>query len=74
MDAIWGVDQSRLDAAVREIEIARLARDGVPNAEIGERLFISLSMVEYHLHNLFAKLGISSRHELERVLPAALFS
>jgi DNA-binding CsgD family transcriptional regulator len=47
---------------------ARLARDGLSNPEIGSRLFISPRIVEYHLHNAFAKLDISSRNELARGL------
>jgi DNA-binding CsgD family transcriptional regulator len=53
---------------VREAQIARLARDGLSNPEIGTRLFLSPRTVEYHLGKVFTKLGISSRTDLHRVL------
>jgi DNA-binding CsgD family transcriptional regulator len=54
----------------QEGQIASFARDGLSNPEIGARMYISPRTVQYHLRKVFAKLDISSRKELERVLPA----
>ena len=56
------------DLTAQESQIARLAGKGLSNPEIGSQLFISPRTVEYHLHKIFAKLQISSRHEVARAL------
>jgi ATP/maltotriose-dependent transcriptional regulator MalT len=60
--------ETRDELTAQEAQIARLAREGLSNPEIGARLFISRRTVEYHLHKIFAKLDISSRNQLHRAL------
>jgi DNA-binding NarL/FixJ family response regulator len=54
----------------QEAQVAELAREGLSNPEIGARLFISPRTVEYHLRKVFTKLGVNSRLQLHRALPA----
>ena len=52
----------------QELQIARMAADGLTNREIGQRLYLSHRTVGSHLYHLFPKLGISSRTELAAAL------
>ena len=56
------------DLSTQERQIAQLARQGLSNAEIGDRLILSPRTVEWHLRKVFIKLHIRTRRELRDVL------
>lgn len=47
----------------RELEVLRMAAQGLSNKDIGERLGLSSRTVQTHLSHVFGKLGVASRTE-----------
>jgi DNA-binding NarL/FixJ family response regulator len=48
----------------QELVVAHLVADGLSNRELASHLFVSIKTVEFHIHNIYAKLGIRSRVQL----------
>lgn len=64
-DAGHGGVAGAADLTERERDVVALVRQGYTNREVAETLFVSIKAVEYHMSNIFSKLGISSRRELQ---------
>ncbi len=45
----------------RELEVLRLLAEGLSNAEIAQRLFLSVGTIKVHTRNIYGKLGVRSR-------------
>jgi DNA-binding CsgD family transcriptional regulator len=58
------IDVPSVELTSQETLIAELAQQGLSNREIGGRLFLSPRTVEWHLRNIFGKVGVSSRRQL----------
>jgi DNA-binding CsgD family transcriptional regulator len=65
--------ETRDDLTQQELQIARMATEGLSNPEIGARLFLSPRTVEWHLRKVFGKLGVRSRFELAAALAGSGF-
>jgi DNA-binding CsgD family transcriptional regulator len=53
-----------VDLTPQELQVARLVRQGLPNRDVAAQLYVSPRTVDFHLRNVFTKLGVSSRTEL----------
>jgi DNA-binding NarL/FixJ family response regulator len=51
----------------QELQVARLAADGLSNRDIAAQLFLSPRTVGYHLYKAYPKLGITTRTQLARI-------
>ncbi len=69
--AAVATERSPFDLTEREGDVVALVAKGLTNREIAGQLYVSVNTVEYHLRNVFAKLGISSRRELRGALVRA---
>jgi DNA-binding CsgD family transcriptional regulator len=61
--------RSRLTAS--ELRVARIAATGLTNREVAQSLFLTEKTIENHLRSVYRKLGIQSRSQLPRALPAS---
>ena len=64
--------QNDYGLTAREQAVATLVASGKTNREVAAQLYVSTKAVEYHLGNIFAKVGVRSRHQLSARLSVAI--
>jgi DNA-binding CsgD family transcriptional regulator len=62
------IPQARDQLSPQQLQIVKMAAEGLSNREIGQKLYLSDRTVGAHLYRAFPKLGITSRSELRTVL------
>jgi DNA-binding CsgD family transcriptional regulator len=65
-----GDDLDLRGLTTKELRVAQAVAAGLSNREAASRLYISPKTVEFHLSSIFAKLGVSSRHQLAARIPS----
>ena len=58
---------TRDELTAQELQIAQFVAQGLTNREVAAQLFLSPRTIDFHLRNVFRKLGISSRTQLARL-------
>jgi DNA-binding NarL/FixJ family response regulator len=64
----WTGDNADGTLTSQEVKVLKLTQAGFGNKAIATRLSLSTSTVEFHLSNVYRKLGISSRSELHSLM------
>lgn len=60
--------RDRFGLSEREADVATLVADGMSYAQVARELFITRSTVGFHLGNIYAKAGVTSRHDLSELV------
>lgn len=58
---------TRAELTAQELQIVRFVSEGLTNREVAAQLFLSPRTIDFHLRNVYRKLGISSRTALARL-------